>query len=175
MTKISEKEIPALKGISSLRKLWQGPGLLDVEADMFPARGVMDRPLETLSQFELLAGLYAAAIHNITIRDQLDSLRRFGRRKEEMDDILSSCPEFEYRGHFKQDQTEGCVYVLPDGNAYLKECSTDPVFRLKGEKDGMEMRADGSRARRFPEILVVCMESTKRPMGFVWRGDLRED
>ena len=133
----------------------------------------MDRPMETLSQFELLAGLHAVAIHNLTVRKQLEELGA-GTNKEELDEILANGSEFEFLGYVKQDQTEGCVYILPDGKAYLKECSTDLVFRLKGEKEGMTMRADGSRASRFPEILAVCMESTKRPMGFVWHTDLKE-
>ena len=35
---------------------------------------MMDRPMETLSQFELLAGLHAVAIHNLTVRKQLEEL-----------------------------------------------------------------------------------------------------
>ena len=56
--------------------------------------------------------------------------------------------------------------------AHVKESFADPIFRLKGHK-GPQMKVDGSRSKKFPDILAVSMEGTGRPLGFVWTTDLK--
>ena len=168
---ITSKEIPALEGAETLRDLWLG-----IEAQTeggFPGKNLLDKPLGELSLFEKLAGLYATAVMNITVREQLDYLGSFGGQRENMDRILASSADFEFLDHELQDNTQGRVYVLPDGGAYIRESYADPVFRPRKGDTKNRILADGSRAMEFPAILAVCMEGTGRPLGFIWSRDLQ--
>ena len=119
----------------------------------------------------MLVGMYEIALHNVQIREQIDTLSMYGGQRKAMETILMSHPLFDFKGHILQDHTQGRVYVLADGEAYLKESHADPIFQLKGGK-GPLIRVDGSRSKAFPDILAVCMEGTGRPLGFTWTTDL---
>ena len=168
---LTEEQIPALRGITRLREIWGGA---DLPRGMFPARGVLDREYAKLHIFEKLVGLYAVSLHNVDVREQLDSLSSYGGKRQAILKVLAGNPLFEFDGFVLQDHTQGRVYILADGLARVKESFADPIFRLKGHK-GPQMKVDGSRSKKFPDILAASMEGTGRPLRFVWTTDLKEN